>query len=81
MEDTAVCLPDRDVRSAKIDLLFTSLKMLLLANMVWLWFSVKLGSLSMFVIGLIPVCWIVTGPVGLWALIFDVPNWVLSTFT
>ena len=25
--------------------------------------------------------WIVTGPVGLWAFIFDVPKWVLNAFT
>ena len=81
MEDTVASRPDRLVRSAKADLLFGVLKLLLLANMYWLWLSLKLGSLSMFVVGLIPVSWIVTGPVGLWAFIFDVPKWVLNAFT
>jgi len=85
MEDTVASTPastpDRHVRSAKADLLFGGLKLLLLANMYWLWLALKLGSLSMFVVGLIPVSWIVTGPVGVWALLFDVPKWVLDTFT
>ncbi|MBI3526591.1 MAG: hypothetical protein HY067_01330 [Betaproteobacteria bacterium] len=81
MEDTVVRIPDRFVRSTKADLLFGALKLMLLANMHWLWLSLKLGSLSMFVVGLIPVSWIVTGPVGLWAFVFDVPKWVLNTFT
>jgi hypothetical protein len=81
MEDTVANVPDRLVRGAKADLLFGILKLLLLANIYWLWLSVKLGSLSMFVVGLIPASWIVTGPVGIWAFLFDVPPWVLDTFT
>src|SRR5260221_7474190 len=81
MEETVESIPDRVVRSAKADLLFGALKLFLLANMYWLWLSLKLGSLSMFVVGLIPVSWIVTGPVAVWALLFDVPKWVLHTFT
>lgn len=53
---------------------------MLLANMYWLWLSLKLGSLSMFVVGLIPLSWIVTAPVSIWALVFDVPQWVMLTF-
>jgi hypothetical protein len=78
---TNASTPDRYVRSAKADLLFGGVKLLLLANMYWLWLALKLGSLSMFVVGLIPVSWIVTGPVGVWALLFEVPKWVLDTFT
>lgn len=81
MEDTVAAAPDRLVRSARAGLFFSMVKLLLLANMCWLWLSLKLGSLGMFVVGLIPVSWIVTGPVGFWALVFDVPAWVLTTFT
>ena len=80
MEDTVAGAPDRLVRGPKADLLFAILKLMLLANMYWLWLSVKLGSLGMFVVGLIPVCWIVTGPVGIWSFLFEVPPWVLNTF-
>jgi len=80
MEGGVASTPDGSVRSATADMLFAILKLLLLTNMYWLWLSLKLGSLSMFVIGLVPVSWIVTGPVALWALIFDVPKWVLVTF-
>ena len=72
--------PDRPVRSAQADLLFVTFKVMLLANMYWLWLSLKLGSLSMFVVGLIPLSWVVTAPVSIWALVFDVPQWVLMTF-
>lgn len=80
MVDTVASDPDRIVRSAKADLLFVTFKFMLLANMYWLWLSLKLGSLSMFVVGLIPLSWIVTAPVSVWALVFDVPQWVLKTF-
>jgi hypothetical protein len=81
MEDIVESSSHRVVRSAKADLLFTALKLMLLANMYWLWLSLKLGSLSMFVIGLFPLSWIVTAPVSIWALVFDVPKWVLQTFS
>jgi hypothetical protein len=81
MQDTVESNPEGFVRSARADLLFGALKLTLLANMYWLWLSLKLGSLSMFLVGLIPVSWIVTGPVAVWALLFDVPKWVLTTFT
>jgi len=80
MEDAVASGPDGVVRSAKADLFFVTLKLMLLANMYWLWLSLKLGSLSMFVVGLIPLSWIVTAPVSIWALVFDVPQWVLVTF-
>jgi hypothetical protein len=80
MEEIVATMPDRFVRSAKADLLFGLVKMCLLANMYWLWLSVKLGSLSMFFIGLVPVSWIVTGPVGIYSFFFDIPHWVLTTF-
>jgi hypothetical protein len=81
MQNTVESNPEGFVRSARADLLFGALKLTLLANMYWLWLSLKLGSLSMFLVGLIPVSWIVTGPVAVWALLFDVPKWVLTTFT
>jgi hypothetical protein len=80
MEDVVASGPDRVVRSAKADFLFVTVKLMLLANMYWLWLSLKLGSLSMFVVGLIPLSWIVTAPVSIWALVFDVPQWVMLTF-
>jgi hypothetical protein len=80
MEDAVASGPDQVVRSAKADFLFVTVKLMLLANMYWLWLSLKLGSLSMFVVGLIPLSWIVTAPVSIWALVFDVPQWVMLTF-
>jgi hypothetical protein len=81
MENSIAHIPAQSVQSWKADLLYLTLKLLLLANMYWLWLAVKLGSLGMFVVGLIPVSWVVTGPVAVWALIFDVPQWVLKAFT
>ena len=81
MEYAVENIPNRVVESAKAYLLFAALKLMLLANMYWLWLALKLGSFSMFVVGLIPISWIVTGPVSIWAVLFDVPMWVLNTFT
>lgn len=54
--------------------------LLALGDLYWLWMAIQIGSFWMFVIGLIPPCFIVTGPVGAWSLLFDPPDWVLSTF-
>ena len=80
MEETVALQPDRFVRTARADLLLGLVKACFLANMYWLWLSVKLGSISMFLVGIVPVSWVVTGPLGIWAFFFDVPHWVLTTF-
>jgi hypothetical protein len=80
MEETVATLPDRYVRTARADLLLGLVKACFLANLYWLWLSVKLGSVSMFLVGIVPVSWVVTGPLGIWSFFFDVPHWVLMTF-
>ncbi len=51
-----------------------------LGNLYWLWMSIQLGSFMMFVAGLFPLFFIVTGPAGAWSLLFGVPDWVISMF-
>lgn len=46
----------------------------------WLWLSVQLGSFGMFVIGILPPAWIITGPVGAWSLLFGAPTWLAGVF-
>ena len=56
------------------------LGLLSLGGLYWLWIAVQLGSFSMFVIGVFPLCYIVTAPVGAYSILFGVPNWVFATF-
>ena len=46
----------------------------------WVWTAIQLGSFGMFVMGVIPPLAIVTAPIGLYALVFGVPSWVVSLF-
>ena len=51
-----------------------------LGDLYWLWMSIQLGSFMMFIAGLFPLFFIVTGPVGAWSLLFGVPDWVVNIF-
>lgn len=51
-----------------------------LGDLYWLWMSIQLGSFMMFVGGVFPLFFIVTGPVGAWSLLFGVPDWVVNMF-
>jgi hypothetical protein len=42
----------------------------------WMWLAIKMHSVLMGVIGLIPIFMIFTGPMGIWYLIFGIPQWV-----
>ncbi len=81
MERYLTSMPDMHVRNAKADLLFGTLQLMLLANIYWLWLSCELGSVGMLVVGLFPVFWVVTGSVSIYALLFEVPGWVIAAFT
>ena len=51
-----------------------------LGDLYWLWMSIQLGSFIMFVAGMFPLFFIVTGPVGAGSLLFGVPDWVINMF-
>ena len=51
-----------------------------LGSLHWLWIAIQIGSVGMFVVGVIPPLIIVTAPVGAWSLVFGVPGWVYSFF-
>jgi len=51
-----------------------------LGNLYWLWLAIELGSFMMFVIGLLPLFAMITGPVGAWSLVFGLPLWVVDVF-
>ena len=46
----------------------------------WLWLAVKLDSFFMFFIGLAGPAILITSPIGLYALIFGTPEWVIRFF-
>jgi hypothetical protein len=49
-------------------------------TLYWLWMAIQLGSFLMFAVILFPPAFIVTGPVGAYALIFGPPQWVINMF-
>ena len=51
-----------------------------IGTLYWLWMAIQLGSFLMFAVILFPPAFIVTGPVGIYSLIFGVPPWVISMF-
>lgn len=51
-----------------------------IGGIYWLWMSFQFGSFVMFLVGLVPFFWIVTGPVGGYSLLFGPPDWLSSMF-
>jgi len=54
--------------------------LLSLGGLYWLWIAVQIGSFFMFVVGVFPLFYIVTAPVGAYSFLFGVPNWVFAMF-
>lgn len=54
--------------------------MLMLGFFHWMWMAIQMGSFFMFVIGIFPITAIFATPIGLWSLIFGVPNWIYAVF-
>jgi hypothetical protein len=52
-----------------------------LGALYWLWLAIQFGSFAMFVIGFAGPLVLFTAPVGLYALLFGVPLWVMRWFT
>lgn len=49
-------------------------------TLYWLWMAIQIGSFMMFLVLLFPPAMIITGPVGIYSLIFGTPQWVLNLF-
>ncbi len=54
--------------------------LLSLGGLYWLWIAIQIGSFFMFIVGVFPLCFIVTAPVGAYSILFGVPNWVFVMF-
>ena len=65
---------------AELCLLIPLLTAMPLGCVYWLWMSFQVGSLLMFAAGFVPPLFVVTGPVGFYALIFGPPDWLLRLF-
>ncbi len=60
-------------------IMMTAVVLTTLGAIYWLWLAVQMGSVWMFVIGVIPIFFIVTGPVGVWSYVFgSLPQWVTN---
>lgn len=51
-----------------------------IGGLYWLWMAIQLGSFGMFAIGIFPLAFLVTVPVGAYSLIFGMPDWVIALF-
>lgn len=73
-------LPGRMPAAVELCLLGPLLIATPLGCVYWLWMSFQMGSLAMFTVGFVPPFFVVTGPVGLYALVFGPPDWLFSLF-
>ena len=46
----------------------------------WLWMAARLGSFTMLFLGILIPLVIFVAPIGLWSLLFGVPEWLVSFF-
>ena len=60
--------------------LYALYMLLLVGGVYWLWIAIQLKSFTMFLVGLFPLFYIVTAPVGAYSLVFHTPQWVISWF-
>ncbi len=69
------------VFGSSVQLAFMGLYLLLgVGGLYWLWIAIKIESFMMFIVGLFPLFYIVTAPVGAYSLVFGTPEWVFSWF-
>lgn len=61
-------------------LFFVIYGLLAIGGFYWLWMAIQLGSFWMFIVGVFPLSFLVTVPVGAYSLIFGMPDWVISFF-
>lgn len=71
----------KGLREGAFGFLILALMMLLsIGGIYWLWMSIQLGSFGMFLMGVFPLAYVVTAPVGAWSILFGMPHWVYNTF-
>tara|TARA_R110001606_G_scaffold399274_1_gene583325 strand:- start:5999 stop:6244 length:246 start_codon:yes stop_codon:yes gene_type:complete len=49
-------------------------------TLYWFWMAIQLGSFTMFLVLIFPPFLIVAGPIGIYSLIFGVPDWIINIF-
>ncbi len=60
--------------------LYAIYMLLFIGEVYWLWIAIQLKSFKMFFVGIFPLFYIVTAPVGAYSLVFHTPQWVISWF-
>lgn len=56
--------------------------LLFVGGIYWLWLAIQLKSFAMFLVGVIPIAWIVTSPAGAYSLVMDIiPEWIIEWFS
>ena len=56
------------------------LAVLPLGGLYWIWMAIHLGSFFMFFLGLAGPFALLTAPIGMYSLIFGMPDWIRSVF-
>ncbi len=55
--------------------------LLSVGGIYWLWMAIQIKSFTMFFIGLLPISWFITAPVGAYSLVTqETPLWELEWF-
>ena len=63
-----------------LGLALVGLLLFAIGGVYWIWTALKLGSWSMLILGVAGPTVVGTAPIGLYMLLFGVPDWVLETF-
>ncbi|SFK77535.1 hypothetical protein SAMN05216302_10155 [Nitrosomonas aestuarii] len=53
---------------------------MIVGGFYWIWLAIQMESFSMFLVGVFPLTFFVTAPVGAYSLIFETPQWVTDWF-
>ena len=46
----------------------------------WIWLSIQMESFAMFALGIFPPTGVIAAPIGLYSLVFDPPDWLITQF-
>jgi hypothetical protein len=51
-----------------------------IGGLYWLWIAIQIGSFGMFLVLLFPPALLLAAPIGMYSLVFGVPDWIIRIF-
>lgn len=44
----------------------------------WMWLAIQIGNIGMFLFGLLGPCGLLAAVLGMWSLVFGMPEWLVT---